>query len=420
MTLKVLDVYLNNAFTGKLIQNDSGVLSFEYDAEYIQTKQAAISVSLPLSVDEYKGDMVKAFFSGLLPEETIREKIAKYLGVSEKNPFALLKAIGGECAGALSLVPEGEVLTSESLDDIQVLNDQELIDLLDLIKRRPMLAGEEKIRLSLAGAQNKLAVSYKDNTVSLVGGAMPTTHILKPMIEHVDDSVHNEYFCMKLAKMVGLSVPDVYLHFAGDTPCYLIERYDRVQNEDGHTVRIHQEDFCQVLGILPEVKYEREGGPNLKTCFELINRYSSKPAVDQIRMLQVTIFNYLIGNVDAHGKNFSFLYTGQKPELSPAYDLLSTAIYPDLSNKMAMKIGGRYKADELCLRHWHRLVPDTKAAESNLEKQLLTLSEKCLEHSTTLKGNLEGRGLSSNVFDSICEVIQKRANDIKVQLDLNS
>lgn len=420
MTSKILDVYLNNVLTGKLIQNESGALSFQYDAKYIEDQKTAISVSLPLSVDKYEGDKVKAFFSGLLPEEAIREKIAKHLGVSERNPFALLKAIGGECAGALSLIPEGEALTSESVEDIKPLNDPELVELLDLIKRRPMLAGEEKIRLSLAGAQNKLAVSYQNGVVSLVGGSTPTTHILKPMIEHVNDSVHNEYFCMKLAKMVGLSVPDVYIHFAGDKPCYLIERYDRTQDKSGHTVRIHQEDFCQVLGILPEIKYEREGGPNLETCFKLINSYSSKPAVDQIRMLQTVIFNYIIGNADAHGKNFSFLYTGEKPELSPAYDLLSTAIYPDLSDKMAMKIGGRYKADELCLRHWHRLVPDTKAAKANLEKQLATLSEKCVKQSETLKSDLENQGVSSKVFESICEIIQKRANDIKRQLELNS
>jgi serine/threonine-protein kinase HipA len=403
-----LDVYLQDKLVGCLEQTDSGDLAFTYDADYLKAASYGISLSMPLGAESYKGPQVKAFFSGLLPEESVRDRLAKYLGLSEKNPFALLEAVGGDCAGALALHPHGDQPPKTS-DDVEVLDDTRMREVLDLIKRRPMLAGDDGYRLSLAGAQDKLAVGFKDGKVVLIKGGAPTTHILKPMIERVKDSAHNELFCMKLANMVGLDVPEASLHFVGDTPYYLVERYDRQIGEDDMITRIHQEDFCQALGIAPEIKYEREGGPNIAACQDVIAKHAARPAADQIQLLNIVIFNYLIGNADAHGKNFSLLYKSKKPELAPAYDLLSTAIYPDLSEKMAMKIGGKYKPKDVYLRHFHRLVPDTKAAQSAMNRQIKTMTEKMMDAAPSLKTSLIKKGLASDVFDEIIAIIEERA-----------
>lgn len=408
----MLDVYLKNKLAGQLSQTNGGELTFVYDAAYLEMASHGISISLPLQAEAFKGPHVKAFFSGLLPEESVRERLAAYLGLSEKNSFALLEAIGGDCAGALGLYPPGEK-PSDTKDDTEILDNPRLKEILDLIKRRPMLVGDDGYRLSLAGAQDKLAVGFKDGQVHLIKGGAPTTHILKPIIERIKDSAHNELFCMQLGQRVGIDVPKAMLHFVNDTPYYLVERYDRETSKDGTVMRIHQEDFCQAIGIAPEIKYEREGGPSIASCQEIITQYTARPAADQIKLLNIVIFNYLIGNADAHGKNFSLLYKGNKPELAPAYDLLSTAIYPDLSEKMTMKIGGKYKPKDVYLRHFHKLMPDTKVAQSAMNKQIQAMAEKISDEATKLKSSLEATGLKSDVFGEITKVIDERIMRLK-------
>lgn len=409
----ILDVYLNDRLAGQLRQLKSGELTFTYDVVYLATASYGISISLPLQAEEFTGPGVKAFFSGLLPEERVREKLAVCLGLSDKNPFALLEVVGGDCAGALALYPQGKK-PSDTEDDVETLDNERLKEILDLIKRRPMLAGDDGYRLSLAGAQDKLAVGFKDGQVQLIKGGAPTTHILKPIIEHIKDSTHNELFCMQLAQRIGIDVPGAMVHFVDGIPYYLVERYDREVDKNGQVARIHQEDFCQALSIAPEIKYEREGGPGIASCQDIIAKHTARPAVDQIKLLNIIIFNYLIGNADAHGKNFSLLYKGSKPELAPAYDLLSTVIYPDLSEKMAMKIGGKYKPRDVYLRHFYKLMPDTKAAQSVVIKQLQAMTGKISDQARELKNSFEATGLKSDVFDDIIAVIDGRASRLKV------
>lgn len=414
MNNKILDVYLHDIFAGELSQEQSGKLRFSYDSNYVAQKRPALSLSLPLQAESFGEKPVKAFFSGLLPESMARYQLARYLGVSEQNPFAMLKAIGVECAGAISLYPQGTA-QNHGKDQIEILDEQKLREILDLLKRHPLLTGQDGIRLSLAGAQDKMAVGLREGKIALMKGSLPTTHILKPMIEGVEDSVHNEFFCMRLARSLDIEAPQVDIQYANNMPCYLIERYDRIYDADGKVLRLHQEDFCQALAVLPEFKYENEGGPNLQQCLNILKNHAAQPGMDQIKLLNRIIFNYLIGNADAHSKNFSLLYKKNKPELAPAYDLLCTAIYPNVSTKMAMKIGGKYKPQDVCLRHWHRIVPDTAAARNNLEKQLKQMSNDCVMQAFTLKEKLNQKGIQSPVFDEICEVIKKRAEHILFQ-----
>lgn len=416
---RILDIYLYNEFVGILTQDESGELEFAYDDNYLSKGTYGLSLSLPpggrfsnsFSNDffkgTYKGSKVEAFFSGLLPEESLRLDLAKYLGLSYNNSFALLEAIGGDCAGALSAYPPGKE-PSVSPNEFEVLDNKGLLKILETIKQRPMLAGEDGYRLSLAGAQNKLAVGYKDGQVLLIKGGFPTTHILKPGIERFKDSVYNEIFCMKLAKFINIDVPEVSLHFVENIPCFLVERFDRKIDATGNITRIHQEDFCQAFGIIPNFKYQREGGPDIAKCLELIAQNFARPADDQIKFLNIIIFNYLIGNSDAHGKNFSLLYIGNKPELAPAYDLLSIEIYPNIDQKMAMKIGGKYRPQDVYLRHFHRLVPETKTAQNALNNQINTMTSKIMDAAVRLKSEFEQEGITSEVFDKIIKVIKFR------------
>lgn len=415
MVQRILDVYFHGLLAGKLSQDNTGSLSFQYIEKYISNQKApTLSVSMPIQQEAYAGDIPKAFFSGLLPDDIVRHRLARYLGLSEKNSFALLEAIGGECAGALSMYHEGEKPPEAKTNDMEKLDDKQLGEILDLLKSRPLMAGTDEIRLSLAGAQDKIAVGIIDGEIALVKGSTPTSHILKPVLDHVKDSVHNEFFCMRLAQLLKINVPKTEMRWLGDIAYFLIERYDRIRDERGIIKRLHQEDFCQALGIMPEMKYEREGGPSIAQCFGLLQQHSLHPAGDQLAFLQRVIFNYLIGNSDAHGKNYSLLYAENIPSLSPAYDLLCTTVYPALSRKMAMKIGKEYDPEHIFLRHWHQIVPDTIAARKNLEKELKNMSKNCVEKAQDLKHILATEGIKSPIFNDICNIIKKRAEHIGV------
>jgi serine/threonine-protein kinase HipA len=405
---KSLDIYLNDDFVGELIQDRYGNLEFIYDDSYIEGTNRSISVSLPKKEKHFKDHRIKAFFSGLLPDDILRQKLAKYLGVSDKNAFSLLKEVGGECAGALSFYPHGEPKET-LLGEEEELDEHKLKEVITLLRKRPLLAGEGGLRLSLAGAQDKLAVGFKGGKITLCKGATPTTHILKPMIESIQDSVHNEFFCMRLAREIGINVPSVEMIQMENSQCFLVERYDRIKDENNVVHRLHQEDFCQAMGVLPELKYEREGGPNIKKCQDLIENVSLRPADDSLNFLERVIFNYLIGNSDAHGKNFSLLYRHEKPELAPAYDLLSTAVYSELSLKMAMKIGGKYDPSEVAFRHWACIVPETKLASNHLKKLINKISKKLLDQAHILNTDLKKQGITSSIFERIIGTIQKRS-----------
>lgn len=271
--------------------------------------------------------------------------------VSERNDFAILERIGAECAGAVSLLPPGKQPLA-GVADYRRIEISELEDRLRALPTAPLMAGEDGIRLSLAGAQGKAAVAIRDEAYFLPRDGSPSTHILKPDSERFPGLVDNEFFCMRLASEIGLDVAPVELGSAGAVRFLQIERYDRRRLDGGGWSRIHQEDFCQALGIAPELKYQNEGGPGFVQSFGVVREMSSAPVSDVLMLFDAAVFNFLIGNNDAHGKNFSLIYEGDEVRLAPLYDLVSTANYPELSARMAMKIGGEKDAYRLKAKHW--------------------------------------------------------------------
>lgn len=410
---KALNVYLFDRLAGRLTKEDNEDLNFVYDETYISTAKAlALSISLPLRTEPYTDSLTRPFFSGLLPEDMARIRLAQFLRIPEGDIFGLLAAVGGECAGALSFYPEEQGRPNLSEDGFELLTDERLFHIISMVHNRPLMAGEDGVRLSLAGVQDKLAVCLIDNQIALAKGNFPTSHILKPKIHELDATVHNEIYCMTLAKRIGLNVPRTEIRSIFKTSYYLIERYDRQLDSTGAIQRLHQEDFCQALSISPNLKYEANGGPGIADCIHLIRNHSSQPAFDIPELLQIIIFNFLIGNADAHGKNFSLLYKNGIPSLAPFYDLLSTTIYPRLSKKFAMKINGKDQSGTLTLDDWLSLSTNSAPAKRLLINQLKTMAENVQQQSALLLEESLQKTMPRMVLSKIHKTIEKRSQQI--------
>ena len=378
-----LDVYLDQNLVGKLAQDSHGETTFQYHTGWIDDPQAvSLSQSLPLRKQQYRRRECIGFFNGILPEGENRDIVAKNVGVSAKNDVALLEQIGGECAGAITLLLSGQSLPAQ-IGRYRSLAEHELGDILRKLPRRPLLAGEDHVRLSLAGAQDKLAVYIDAGQIALPLDGAPTTHILKPDSGRYHGIAANERLCMQLAQAIGLPTPSVATGEVEGIEYLLVERYDRVRIEDRPLTRLHQEDFCQALGTVSANKYQNDGGPSLKQCFQLLRDAGSFPVVDIVRLLDAVLFNFLIGNHDAHGKNFSLLYRHNTAKaritsLAPFYDLICTDFYPDLSKKMAMKIGGEYEAPKVYPRHFERFAEEIGLNKHMVMRRVSSVAQEIL------------------------------------------
>ncbi len=387
-----------------------GRLGFRYSTDWLSRSDAvALSSSLPLRAEPFDDHHTRPFFGGLLPEGQLRRLIAQQFQVSSQNDFALLDRIGGECAGAVTLLEPGQAIpTPEQGADVQWLGDEEIVAILDELPHRPMLAGKDGLRLSLAGAQDKLPVVFDGARIGLPRNGTPSSHILKPAIRTLADTVTNEGFCLALAGAMQLKPARSQVRSVLGRPFLLVERYDRVANAQGQRQRLHQEDFCQALGVVPEMKYQNEGGPDLGQCFDLVRRVTRPSAPQILRLLDYVIFNALIGNHDAHAKNFSLLYAGAPPVLAPLYDVLSTAVYPSLTPKMAMKIGSKYKFSEVQARHWDQFAAAAGLGKAQARKRILAWAKSMPPVAGKLQSDPE-RGFTGHaVVEQIVTLIEQR------------
>jgi len=387
-----------------------GRLSFRYAQDWLSRPGAVtLSRSLPLQAEPFDDRHTRPFFAGLLPEGQLRRLIAQQFRVSSQNDFALLDHIGGECAGAVTLLEPGQPLSSPGQgDEVQWLCDEEIVAILDELPHRPMLAGKDGLRLSLAGAQDKLPVVSDGTRIGLPRNGTPSSHILKPAIRSLADTVINEGFCLALAEAMQLKPARSQLHSVLGRPFLLVERYDRAVDAQGQRQRLHQEDFCQALGVVPEMKYQNEGGPDLAQCFDLVRRVTRPSAPQVLRLLDFVIFNALIGNHDAHAKNFSLLYAAQSAVLAPLYDVLSTAVYPTLTSRMAMKIGSKYKFSEVQAQHWEQFAEAVGLSKAQARKRILALAKSMPSTARELQSD-PGRGFTCHgVVEQIVTLIEQR------------
>lgn len=404
--MKKLKVNLLNEAVGILSEDEYGRLNFEYSESWLNNPDAyPISIKLNLEKKIFEDFECKSFFSGLLPEDLIKEKIAKKLKISEDNNFSLLEILGGDCAGAISLESFLKKKNSATHEP-KLIEESDLKKILLRLEEEPLLTSEG-IRLSLAGAQNKIALLKKKNKFYIPGSNEITTHIIKPNIRKFKDTVFNEFICMSLAKLCNLDVAHVDIGFTEDLPYLIIQRFDRVKFGNGKLKRVHQEDFCQALGISPEKKYQKEGGPSIKSCANLIDQVTNKPGLDKIKFLEIVIFNFLIGNNDAHGKNFSLALDTRSIKLTSFYDLLSTEIYPQLNQEMAMKFGKHYLAIKLNKHDLSQLSEDLSIKPQLIQSKIIDLGNTIKKMFPKLY-EFKELNLQRELLDKILKVINRR------------
>ena len=324
MSGRSLRASINQQEVGSL-QEVAGLWSFQYTPDWLANpKGFALSPHIPLSaqplLDGASQRPVQWYFDNLLPEEDQRVLLAKDARLDAADAFGLLAWYGAESAGSVTLLPPEAA--PQTIELLRPLPDDALQARIRQLPRAPLTHAAVK-RMSLAGAQHKLAVVLEDGALFEPAGATPSTHILKP--DHPDadypHSVINEWFVMRLARRLGLDVPEVHRRYV-PSPVYLIDRFDRVAGAQGWQRR-HAIDACQLLGLDRSFKYTQGSMDSLAA---LANACRS-PAVARSRLFGWLVFNVLVGNSDAHLKNLSFLVSHEGVQLAPFYDLLSVATY---------------------------------------------------------------------------------------------
>lgn len=408
-----LNVFFGNKKAGSLESTENRGVIFVYDEKYLNDKTSVpLSASLPLQREEFSQKQCIPFFSGLLPEEDSRKKIADYLHISETSTLKLLEALGGECAGLISILSEDEdnlfsKETSYKLDskNYEPLDDNRLLEFIEKMNTRPLIKADDKLRLSLAGAQEKLALAKINGEWYLPLNGSPSTHILKPTrTGSLSSLAQNEYICMKLAKSFGLPVPDVDLLNIAGKDVFVVERYDRIK-EANSIQRLHQEDFCQALSIMSTSKYQNNGGPGIIDIFNTILKVCTVPALESQKFLRYVLFNYVIGNCDGHGKNYSLIYKNNRIELSPLYDVVSTIIYSGLTEKLSMKIGKHYEIQKVTQEDFSLLAESLNIKYSVFSKIFDDFAKKYINAFEELK---DDEKISRDVLNSIFQVVKSR------------
>lgn len=348
---------------------------FQYSKDYLDSDQARpISISLPLTEEAYSSEKTKCFFEGLLPEGFSRKAVANWIKSDEEDYLSILSALGKECLGALRIVDENEVEEPLGYERLSLKKVKELAAEGATRSTRILM----ETHLSLTGASGKVGLYYdeENNNWYLPKGNAPSTHIVKQSHVRFERIVLNEQLCMLTAKQLGIEVPESFIINVGKGAdseiLYATKRFDRLM-KGGKLIddlpvpnRLHQEDFAQALGITPGEKYEKEKSGYLQKMFEVIRENSVDPISEQTKLWKRICFNYLIGNNDAHIKNYSLIYSENLKgiSLSPAYDIVSTRVY-NMTDEMSFYIG-----DELSINKVNRKSFETAASEAGLSEYM--------------------------------------------------
>ena len=394
-----LNVFMNGRLVGLLRREPSGAVDFTYDNSWLDWPSALpVSLSLPLREDRYIGAPVIAVFDNLLPDnDSIRRQIAIRVRAGGMDAFSLLGAIGRDCVGALQFLPVDDEPNPVGTIEATPISDAAIAALLADLAKAPLgMTEDQAFRISLAGAQEKTALLFQNGRWCMPVGTTPTTHILKPAIGPLPDgidfseSVENEFLCMKLMAAFGLPTARVDMaEFAGRR-ALVIERFDRRWTQEGHLLRLPQEDMCQATGTPPAIKYEVDGGPGLPRLLRLLAG-SDDPIADRGALLKATIAFWLLGATDGHAKNVSvFLHPGGRFGMTPFYDVLSAQPAVDAGQlrrnrfRLSMAVGKsrHYTIDSILPRHFMETALASGIGTSIIETifaELATIVPRALE-----------------------------------------
>jgi len=364
-----LNVYLNSRLVGQLRRDPAGAIAFQYDARWLEWPHALpVSLSLPQREAAYTGTPVLAVFENLLPDNgELRRRIAARTQAEGTDAYSLLNAIGRDCVGALHFLPPDIDPGQAGAVDGAPISKGEISTVLANLATSPLGIGEdEEFRISIAGAQEKTALLYRNRRWYKPHATTATTHISKPSIGQLPNgldlthSVENEYLCLKLLAALGLPVAKTQMATYRERRVLIVERFDRLWTQDGRLLRLPQEDCCQALSVVPSRKYQSEGGPGIEAILRLL-RGSDTPAEDQRNFLKAAIAFWLLGATDGHAKNFSvFLLPGGRYHMTPLYDVISAQPSVDSSQirhnqfRLAMAVGDnqQYVMKTIAPRHF--------------------------------------------------------------------
>lgn len=401
-----------------------GDLSFRYERGWLERTQLPhhpLSLALPLASDPYDHHRAGPFFDGLLPDSRqTREALARYLQVDATDDYALLYQLGRDCPGAVTVMPTGdEVIADENVETKwDVLDDDRLAEYIEALPRRPLfIDADGELRLSLAGVHHKAGVGVVDRQIALPRGRTPSTHILKVDIDGLPDSIRVEHFCLRLAEAVGIPVPFSTIREVKGMPYMIIRRYDRV-GVNGQQVfrRLHQEDFCQALGRFPRQKYEKDGGPGWQECFELMKN-ATDVVTARTQLLNRAIFQFLVGNPDAHAKNYSVVYWLDRIELSRLYDVNNAAafrsFYKQQRPRLAMFVGGNSDPLTLTPENWKAFARETEFRPRFVLRQLLDMAGRMIPAAEKLLAKVKKTEADSKLLALAVEDIVQRCTVVR-------
>ena len=368
-----MKVLYRDRLIGRLWLNESSEFAFQYAADWLEeSDRFPLSLSLPLGAQIQARGPTRAFFQNLLPEGGIRQAICQRLGISIANDFALLTAIGGDCAGALSIAAS----RAESLDPAyRPLPEKEFSQWLAAWPVYSSAAALGGVRLSMAGAQDKLPVYLNGDSLFIPLGDAPSSHLLKLPSRDFAHLPANEFLLNQLAASAGLPVVEASLMKVETAEICQVTRYDRRVVADEGLVRIHQEDLCQALGIRADMKYESEGGPSFKACLDLVTRHCTDPMPATAALVDWLLFNLLTGNADGHAKNLALIHeTRDRLSLAPFYDLVCTRAYDRLDRRLAMSIGGNFDPGTIGPKDFEGLAKDIQVGHRYLMGRVRSLA----------------------------------------------
>ncbi|MBU6319981.1 MAG: type II toxin-antitoxin system HipA family toxin [Alphaproteobacteria bacterium] len=392
--MTTVPVWFDALHVGDVTVADTGALGFSYSEAWLATEGAfPLSLTLPLDPTAYPSEVISPWLANLLPEEDQLNTLARSLGLDRADTLAVLRAIGGDTAGALSFGAPSEraawtftpLTEFYSLDDPGAALERHFQDL----QHRPFLAGEDGVRLSLAGGQRKSALAVLDangmpvvrlpgdgDVLAIPRHGAPSTIIVKPDNPILPGIVENETYCLRLARAIGLNAAEATILAAGRRKAICVLRYDRRTSRTGALLRLHQEDFAQANGVPPVRKYERGtlSGPSLAT---ILDTGRHLPSSDALSLLDNVIFNILVANTDAHAKNYSLILpVGAEPRLAPLYDVSTVLSWPSVTQFFAQNIAGRKrKPADVAPRHWDAMAQSAGYRPADVRDRVLQIAE---------------------------------------------
>jgi serine/threonine-protein kinase HipA len=412
-----LPVYFEQQLVGT-IDIDRGGPGFMYDRRWIDTRGAfPISTTMPFQAERIGPDTFLPWAANLLPESEQLRAVGQSLGVAPSDVIGLLSAIGRDTAGALSIGKPG---ATSSLHWRPVEKSEDLERVIEELPKKPFLAGDEGVSMSLAGVQSKLAVAVDaSGRICIPLEGAPSTHILKPDAQRLWGGVQNEAFCLTLAKRLGIPTPQITTGKAGKRTYLLVTRYDRML-ANGRWRRLHQEDFCQALGKLPSAKYESNQtgvrGPTLNDMFETTRRLM--PPTDIVRLLDTVIFNVIACNTDAHAKNYSIMIHAGGASLAPLYDVMCAQVWDHVTKKLAQKIAGKNRGDHLKGRHWMRFARECGLGARQVLARVRTLTQLAAAEAAAAVAEVVAMPAGNHaILEPTRTAVEGRARTLLTQLD---